>query len=407
MNITYDKERHVNRCLMQMLVNDVTKGVKKVLEENSTEHGQGVIDEKSFEHHVITVLLNIRALDQDEINESGIHKNAQRLIKKMLTPGENAQNEKVLDEDDFPENVLSHLARRWAPPVMNRIALNPKFLGREFSFRKLMTFTQGAKCKHAVDIVYSLLELMENAVFIMPDYNKDHVQVFGEAILNIIRLEDDLGVLEDAEIGPLSTTSQLPSWMPDWRFPKCKNGILAEATHLFSCTGDTSPFLSMSPDFRRLSLRGAVIDNVVNLIAPLDTQQYLDTLGIDELQIDRILCCDLAIFDQDRIPRRWDQEHDEKIRLMRTELFEHKTWNVPFPLGRLTDSIQGQKTHGNTTRKSRDSGYQFCSGRSRGIITRRQSACSHTPNCHRKPVPLCRTVLCRGNYGWTSYEASG
>ena len=192
------------------------------------------------------------------------------------------------------------------------------------SFRKLIGSTQGAGCKHAVDIIYSLLGMTEGTINIMPDYRKDYVKVFGEAMLEMIRLDNDLGVLGDVETGPLSTTSQVPSWMPDWRFPRINEELFAGTAELFSCGGDTSPILSISLDSRRLTIRGFVIGVVAKLIAYEDADDQLDALGFDPLQDIRILCCDVAILDPTHGERRWDQEHDEQIRMMRTGKYKRE-----------------------------------------------------------------------------------
>lgn len=82
----------------------------------------------------------------------------------------------------------------------------------------------------------------------------------------------------------------------------------------------------MSSDFRRLTLRGFIVDIVVKLVAP--TNDYEDSrtaemaLGIDYFQMTRTLCCDQAIFDPKYTPRRWNQEHDKQ---MRDEDFEPKS----------------------------------------------------------------------------------
>ena len=136
----------------------------------------------------------------------------------------------------------------------------------DYSLRMLLKRRRGRACTRAVDIVYSLLGVAKDASGIVPDYGKDFLQVFSEATLHIITQSNDLAVLGDGNTMPRSTSSELPSWLPDWhQFDNC-TGVLSNDFERFSSAGDTVTRNTVSSDFRKLTLRGSEIDSVEYLI---------------------------------------------------------------------------------------------------------------------------------------------
>lgn len=190
---------------------------------------------------------------------------------------------------------------------------------RHSSLRYLMSSRRGCGCKHAVDLVYSLLEVTGgDTESIVPDYNKDFPQVFAEAIMVMIRADENLAVFEDVGIVPRSMTSELPSWMPDWRIAAPDPGILRLNLHLFSCAGSTKPIISMSSNSRNLTTSGFVIDSIRELLLPQESLNSLEAQEVMGPPWIRNLCCDIDNFDlANASTKRWDQStydmYDAKI----------------------------------------------------------------------------------------------
>ena len=152
-----------------------------------------------------------------------------------------------------------------------------------YSLGMLLKMRRGCRCTLAADIVYSLLGLAKDAFDIIPDYGKDIIQVFGEATLLIIRQSNDLTVLGDIHSVPRSATSELPSWLPDWHLPETRDstGVLSHDSEKYSCAGHTVPRIIISSDFRKLTLRGFEIDNVMYLIPYIIVRYQWLTHGLD------------------------------------------------------------------------------------------------------------------------------
>ena len=185
------------------------------------------------------------------------------------------------------------------------------------TFRNLLSYRRGSGCKYAVDLVYSILEVTKATMSIVPDYNKDFPQVFAEAMLVMISADVNLAVLGEVEIVPRSTTSELPSWMPDWRIAN-KGGILGFDSHLFSCAGTTEPIITISSNSRNLTTSGFAIDSIRELLLPEEVLRNLKTrdfvLGVAWL---RNLCCDRDIFGpRDARTKRWDQSTCDRYHAM-------------------------------------------------------------------------------------------
>ena len=175
-----------------------------------------------------------------------------------------------------------------------------KQLPSEFhSLRRLLKMRRGCGYTHAVDIVYSLLGLARDAFDIVPDYEKDFLQVFSEAMLLIIRESNDLTVLGYIHAVPRSTSSELPSWLPDWRVPYIRNceAVLSEPFDEFCCAGDTVPEPSVSSDFRKLTLRGFEIDSVRYLCPNARVEDHWMTHGSDIKALMNALSGSLETFD--------------------------------------------------------------------------------------------------------------
>ena len=193
------------------------------------------------------------------------------------------------------------------------------------TLQTLMDSRRGCECKHAVDLVYSLLELTEDTMSIVPDYHKFFPQVFAEAMMVMIRADESLATLGMVDIVPRSTISELPSWLPDWRIPVKQYGILSLGSKLFSCAGTTKPRVSISSNSRNLTTSGFVIDSIEELLLPrvalnrLEAQEDMGAAWI------RLLCCDLDMFigDMSNVgTKRWDRSTYDMYNTIVTHLLQ-------------------------------------------------------------------------------------
>ena len=193
-------------------------------------------------------------------------------------------------------------------------------------FRQLMWQRKGSGCKHSVDLVYSLLDTTTDILEIVPDYSKNYVQVFTEATLAIMRMDKGLAILADVAIAPRNNSSELPSWVPDWRVKQPNFGLLRTQAPLFSCTGENNHQCSIISDGRKLTVRGFEIDQIhalddfraghellqTHLPVEGDSQQCLHTTGESRrIAVIRTICCDLVIFDEKNILKNAVQRYDE------------------------------------------------------------------------------------------------
>ena len=203
------------------------------------------------------------------------------------------------------------------------------------SLQSLAFLRRGAGCKNAVDLLYSLLDTTTNSLDIIPDYNKSEIQVFGEAFKNMIQLDNDLAIFGEVQLTPstfLNNLPRLPSWMPDLRFDEQVVSLISKDSRLFSCANDRRSNISMSSDFRKLSVQGFILDSVKKLAEPeegdnfsrTDSSEFevkekdrriLDLPFHDFYDMVRITFCDIARCpDSSKPNRRWDREEDQAIR---------------------------------------------------------------------------------------------
>ena len=175
------------------------------------------------------------------------------------------------------------------------------------TLRHFLNARRGSHCKHAVDLVYSLLGITTGGTGIEPDYYKEFTEVFAEAMLSMIRADGNLAALEDVEVKPRGPG--VPSWMPDWRkVPRNIRGMQGLKSHVFSCAGTTKPTLSISPNSLLLKIRGFLIDSIVELMLPEEALKTTKASKEVHMALVRILCCDLAVSQSDNAPtQRWDQ----------------------------------------------------------------------------------------------------
>ena len=162
--------------------------------------------------------------------------------------------------------------------VVETMLLSRDTRSGDYSLRTLLKRRRGCACTRAVDIVYSLLGVATDASDIVPDYEKDFLQVFSEATLHIIGQSNDLNVLGDGNSVPRSTSSELPSWLPDWHHSGNCIGVLYDHSEQFSCAGDTVARYIVSSDFRELTLRGFEIDSVEYLSPAVELRDLMQLL---------------------------------------------------------------------------------------------------------------------------------
>jgi hypothetical protein len=99
----------------------------------------------------------------------------------------------------------------------------------------------------------------------VPNYSKNYAQVVSEAAKDMIRIDNDLILLADVNIGPRSMQSELPRWVPDWRSKTQNHGVLRREGPLFSCTSNLHDQCFVTVDGMKLSARGFEIDRIRDL----------------------------------------------------------------------------------------------------------------------------------------------
>ena len=206
--------------------------------------------------------------------------------------------------------------------IQSAMMLFPGNAHENATLRNLMTNRRGCGCKYAVDLVYSLLEVARDTKSIIPNYKNDFPQVFAEATLAMIQADENFSALENVDVAPRSTNSELPSWVPDWRIPQDYSGIYLPS-HLFSCARTTKPSFSMSSNSRKLTTSGFVIDSIKELVLPQEAWNRLEAQEDMGLAWVRNLSCDIDM-DTINAPRtkRWDQSTYDMYNTAMTQILQ-------------------------------------------------------------------------------------
>ena len=99
--------------------------------------------------------------------------------------------------------------------------------GSYWTLGALIERTQQCKCSDPRDRVYAVLNMLktfEKDANIKPDYTKTVSQVYRDVVLSILENTDKITILGHCQMQdqPLKSSDalQLPSWVPDWTFPR-------------------------------------------------------------------------------------------------------------------------------------------------------------------------------------------
>ena len=177
----------------------------------------------------------------------------------------------------------------------------------------LIERTQHCKCSDPRDRVYAVLNMpnnFERNTMIKPDYTKAVNRVYQDVVLSILNNTNNIAILGYCEMQELplesSDSLQIPSWVPDWTFPrhtqymgtghasgnsnaetsndndvlKVSGTYVARIDHVESIMCDSVPSLISSiQDFSQKSLSDAKTASYVSGGSKLDA--YCRTLCVD------------------------------------------------------------------------------------------------------------------------------
>jgi hypothetical protein len=117
-----------------------------------------------------------------------------------------------------------------------------KTLGDTTILKNLISH-RAARCSLESDLVYSLIGIASHDVAIIPDYSMRFEQVFTDVAVSIIQNMNSLQILGEVD-SSREEALVLPSWVPDWRYPKTHARISRLDHRLYSCTGSSKPRLA-------------------------------------------------------------------------------------------------------------------------------------------------------------------
>ena len=101
----------------------------------------------------------------------------------------------------------------------------------------LIERTQHCKCSDPRDRVYAVLNMLNNFdkdrdAKMKPDYTKTVNQVYQDVVLSTLNNTDNIDILEYCEMQQLplesSDSLQIPSWVPDWTFPRLTQRMISK-----------------------------------------------------------------------------------------------------------------------------------------------------------------------------------
>jgi Heterokaryon incompatibility protein (HET) len=103
-----------------------------------------------------------------------------------------------------------------AKPVMDNLKDG---LDLELSLFHILKATRSYKCHNPLDRVFAILGLVEDDMGLRPNYNQTISELFTDVTWMIIQKQQSLEALCMADVGnsPRTNSSDLPSWVIDWR----------------------------------------------------------------------------------------------------------------------------------------------------------------------------------------------
>jgi hypothetical protein len=123
---------------------------------------------------------------------------------------------------------------------------------------RLLAKRRGVGATDPRDLIYSLLGVARNARDIQPDYSKPINDVFTSVTRNIIQTRRDLKVLGRV----LEPSTQLPTWVPDWRTRPYDWAFSFLTASLYNATGSSRVSLEQLGEQNKLHLQGIRIDSI-------------------------------------------------------------------------------------------------------------------------------------------------
>lgn len=123
-----------------------------------------------------------------------------------------------------------------------------------------LEITRSAKCYDPRDKLYSIWGLLnkEDQKGLRVDYSKQNSveQVYIDLATYCLGTDSAIQLLECA--GFKSNLPGLPSWVPDWTYPQ----RASMQSRLYKCAGDTLPKITLSPDKKKITVKGVFLDNI-------------------------------------------------------------------------------------------------------------------------------------------------
>ena len=138
--------------------------------------------------------------------------------------------------------------------------------GKSITFRTLLEGNRFRNATEPKDMVYTLRGIVDQSLAeaITVAYGSSLADVYANAVKICIRKEKALTVLGSVEYRRSEENkSQMPSWVPDWRFDTSVAVDLSmrrsDGKQYFSCSGNEAPRMTEVPSARTLVLRGFVL----------------------------------------------------------------------------------------------------------------------------------------------------
>ncbi|KAF2826022.1 HET-domain-containing protein [Ophiobolus disseminans] len=143
-------------------------------------------------------------------------------------------------------------------------------------FQGLLRLTRSTGCFDPRDKVYGMLGMMDLMtpynMGISPDYNKGVDEVYSEAIRLWINMSHGITILSWVTNKPARRFPSFPTWIGEFEM-NANQQELAPDTDMYNATSGSCAArvdLKRGSDFRILTLRGGIMDHIVELAQPWD-----------------------------------------------------------------------------------------------------------------------------------------